>query len=142
MFIKRGPDRLRRICQDVVAGVDTKRFVAFSSKETAERAGGGVGGRLETDGAAREPREMNAAHSQGDKLEDDTSHSATKGGEHLTGTPRWESDEIKAGNLVHARRRRRGLWSPDTQDLDNIPLLVELAEPGDPTFFYIQDLKV
>lgn len=46
------------------------------------------GGRPETDGAAREPSEMNAAHSQGDKLEDDTSHSATKVGKHLTGTLR------------------------------------------------------
>lgn len=73
--------------------------MALSSKETEQNGGGGGGGgvcvcvvagarRPETDGAAREPREVNAAHSQGDKLENDTSHSTTKGGEHLTGTLR------------------------------------------------------
>lgn len=67
--------------------------MAFSSKETEQNGrgegGGGAGARRPgTDGAAREPREVNAAHSQGDKLEDDTSHSTTKGGEHLTGTLR------------------------------------------------------
>lgn len=63
-----------------------------SAARKQSRTGGGRGGagarRPETDGAAREPREVNAAHSQGDKLEDDTSHSTTKGGEHLTGTLR------------------------------------------------------
>lgn len=64
-----------------------------SAARKQSRTGGGKVGvagarRPSTDGAAREPREVNAAHSQGDKLEDDTSHSTTKGGEHLTGTRR------------------------------------------------------
>lgn len=59
-------------------------------KQSRTGVGGVVAGarRPETDGAAREPREMNADHLQGDKLENDTSHSTTKGGEHLTGTLR------------------------------------------------------
>lgn len=62
--------------------------MAFSSRKQQNRGGCVCVVCGETDGAAREPSEMNAAHSQGDKLEDDTSHSATKVGEHLTGTLR------------------------------------------------------
>lgn len=68
--------------------------MAFSSRKESRTGWGrgevGAAGarRPEPDGPAREPSEMNAAHLQGDKLEDDTSHSVTKGGEHLTGTLR------------------------------------------------------